>query len=243
PYAAEISFDGVAAMSNAVGGVTVCTANSINDPATGLVLPAGENTIQGATALAFVRTRHGVGDGSDLGRISNQQVFLSALARKIASEGVLKNPLELYGIAKAAASNMELSDSLGHLDTMVAIALALKNIPLQNIVMVQYPVASAPSDPNRVVPAVANATVLNKALQNDQPIQLTGQLGRAAVVDTNPTAPSPSASAVKAKDHETLSRTPSPAPTQPPTQTVVQLPSSVVGQNAAQQTCSKGNGR
>ncbi len=243
PYAASISFDGVAAMSNAVGGVTVCTATSINDPYTGLELPAGENTIQGDVALAFVRSRHGVGDGSDLGRISNQQVFLSALARKIASEGVLKNPLELYGIAKAAASNMELSDSLGHLDTMVAIALALKNIPLQNIVMVQYPVSSAPSDPNRVVPSVANAAILNRALQNDQPIQLTGQLGRAAVADTNPAAPSPSASTVKDKGRGTLSRTPTPAPTQAPAQDVVQLPPSVVGQNAAQQTCSKGNGK
>ena len=63
PYAASISFDGVAAMSDAVGGVTVCTATSINDPYTGLVLPAGENTIQGGVALAFVRSRrklHGI---------------------------------------------------------------------------------------------------------------------------------------------------------------------------------------
>ena len=64
------------------------------------------------TALAFLRTRHGVGDGSDLGRISSQQVFLSSLVRKIKSDDTLTDFGKLYGIAQAATQNITLSDEL-----------------------------------------------------------------------------------------------------------------------------------
>ena len=83
-FAGMITFNGVINMSNAIGGVEICTDGAINDPYTGLKIPgAGRWTLAGADALAFLRSRHGVGDGSDLGRISSQQVFLSSLVRKI----------------------------------------------------------------------------------------------------------------------------------------------------------------
>lgn len=249
PYAAAISFDGVAAMSNAVGGVTVCVANSITDPYTGLFLSAGTHTIQGSQALAFVRSRHGVGDGSDLGRISSQEVFLSALARTIEGEGVLGNPLKLYSLATAATENMQLSDSLGQLDTMVSIALALKSIPLANVVMFQYPVTTSPAFPNRVVPVASLDAVVNRALIQDLAVQLTGQTGRGAVPDTSsPTAtvtPTPTATAkpVDGKEKGGIAKTPAPtaSSTAPPTTTA--LPAAIVGQSAAQQTCAKGSGK
>jgi LCP family protein required for cell wall assembly len=240
PYAAMISFDGVAAMSDAVGGVTVCVASPIKDPYVGLTLPAGESTIQGFQALAFLRSRHGVGDGSDLGRISNQQVFLSALARKAKSDGVLQNPLKLYALAKAATSNMQLSDSLSHVDTIVAIALALKNIPLSNIAMIQYPVGSSPLYPNRVVPSAAADAAVKSALQNDQRVILTGQTGRGAVLAPEQTPTPTPTGGTSAPPSPGTTGTPTPAPTATGTPTV-QLPSTVQGQSADQQTCSKGN--
>jgi LCP family protein required for cell wall assembly len=235
PYAASISFDGVAAMSDAVGGVTVCVASPIRDPFTGLDLPAGANTIQGWQALAFLRTRHGVGDGSDLGRISNQQVFLSALARTAKSDGVLTNPLKLYALAHAAATNMQLSAELSHVDTMVAIALALKSIPLSSIVMIQYPVATNPADVNRVIPSTYADKAVNTALQQDQQVVLTGQTGRGAVLDPSAT-PAPTTPATPAPG-ATAGATPAPTGT---AAAPVELPSTIVGQSADQQTCSKG---
>ncbi len=245
PYAAEITFDGVVGMSNAVGGVTVCIASPINDPYVGLNLGAGEATLVGNIALAFVRSRHGVGDGSDLGRISNQQVFLSALARKLTSAGVLSNPLQLYSIAKTAANSMTLSDGLTNPTTMVAIALALKDIGLGNMVFLQYPTSSDPANPNRVIPIASSAAVLNAALVADQPIQLSGQVGRAAELDPNATvspsvAPAPTATS-KAGTKSTAAPTPTPT-VSAPTAPVVVLPSTITGQTAAQQTCSKSSG-
>jgi LCP family protein required for cell wall assembly len=229
-YAAEISFDGVIEMSNAVGGVTVCLATNLNDKYVGLNLPAGEQTIEGADALAFLRSRHGVGDGSDLGRISDQQLFMSALARKLTSAGVLGNPLTLYGLASAAVKNMQLSDTLTAPITMVAIALALKNINLNNLVFVEYPTKSNPAYPGRVVAEQPADSILNTALDNDRPVQLSGKLGRATIAGP----------AVVATPGPTSTATPAPTVTSSPADVPVALPADVTGQTAAQQTCAKG---
>jgi LCP family protein required for cell wall assembly len=228
-YAAEISFDGVIEMSNAVGGVTVCLATPVKDAYVGLNLSAGEQTIQGGQALAFLRSRHGVGDGSDLGRISDQQLFLSSLMRKISSAGVLGNPLTLYSLANAAIQNMQLSDTLTAPTTMVAIALALKNISLNNIVFVEYPTESNAAYPGRVVAEQPADTILNTALDNDQAVTLSGKLGRATVAA--PATATPTA---------TGTATPSVTPTAAPGGTSVALPADVTGQTAAEQTCAKG---
>ncbi|CAN5117077.1 hypothetical protein BH09ACT6_BH09ACT6_14580 [soil metagenome] len=245
PYAAEISFDGVIALSNAVGGVTVCLATAVTDPYTGLDLKAGNQTLVGDQALAFVRSRHGVGDGSDLGRISNQQVFLSALMRKITSAGVLANPIALYSLANAAANNITPSTSLADPTAMVSIALALKSVSLSSLVFVQYPSVTDPDDVNRVIPNKSAALILNTALQNNQPIALTGGTGIAAEVDPSSTStPTPTA-APGATGTPTGTPTdtaiPADTPTPTPTSTTVSLPTNVSGQTAAEQTCTVGN--
>ena len=67
PFAGIVQFLGVAGLSEAVGGVEVCVAEPIEDEYTGPFLDAGNHTLSGIAALQFLRTRHGVGDGSDLG--------------------------------------------------------------------------------------------------------------------------------------------------------------------------------
>ncbi|MGO4300038.1 LCP family protein [Leifsonia sp. RAF41] len=249
PFAAVINFNGVSAMSNAVGGVAVCLASPVTDDYTNppLDLPAGENTIVGDVALSFLRSRHGVGDGSDLGRISNQQVFLSALARKVVSGGVLTNPVQLYGLAKAAVNNITPSETLTNPTTLVQIALALKDTGLDNMVFVQYPAVSDPDNPNRVVPQESAADALNEALVNDQPVKLTGSTGRAAEDPTATTTPAPDPGGEPSPAVPAAPATPvAPAPGATPGATdgggaAVELPSTITGQTAAQQTCTKGN--
>lgn len=246
PFGAVINFNGVSAMSNAVGGVSVCLASPVKDEYTNppLDLPAGENTIVGDTALSFLRSRHGVGDGSDLGRISNQQVFLSALARKVVSGGVLSNPVQLYALAKAAVNNITPSDTLTNPTTLVQIALALKDTGLENMVFVQYPAVGDPDNPNRVVPQKSAANALNQALVNDQPVKLTGSTGRAAEDPTATASPAPDAGGEPSPTTPAAPATPDAGATPAPTGTAgsqVELPSTITGQTAAQQTCTKGN--
>jgi LCP family protein required for cell wall assembly len=105
-FAAAIRWTGVINMSDAIGGVDVCVAGDINDKHTGLHLTEGPHTLQGAEALQFLRIRHGIGDGSDLGRISNQQQFMSSMVRKLQSQSVLANPGTLLNFATTALSQV-----------------------------------------------------------------------------------------------------------------------------------------
>jgi len=203
PYLAMINFKGVIEMSNAVGGVEVCVANPIHDTYTHLDLAAGTQTLQGVKALQFLRTRHGVGDGSDLSRISNQQVFMSSLFRKIKSQGVLTNPVYLYSLANAAARNMTLSSNMTDLNVLVGLAGGLKKVSPDNMTFLQAPSMGGLPAPNqgRVQLIADQAQLLFDKLKNDEPLVLAASNPGAgaqssASPSATPTAPvaSPSAS-------------------------------------------------
>src|SRR5262249_19307277 len=68
-----------------------CLPAPIHDQASGLNLKAGCQTLDGAEALGYVRTRHQFVN-QDLQREQNQRVFLRALLRKMTSPGTLLNP-------------------------------------------------------------------------------------------------------------------------------------------------------
>ncbi len=240
PYAAMIQFSGVMNMADAVGGVEICVSEPIADEFTGTYLDVGNHVLKGADALQFLRTRHGVGDGSDLGRISSQQVFLSALVRKIKSEGTLTNPLTLYNMAKAAVGNMTLSESLNNVDTMVSIAMALRSIPLDRVVFVQYPGSTGGSGvySGKVQPKEAAAEELFAAILADQPIALSGETGAGSVKSgTIATDPVPTATP-RVTGTNTVTPTPTPVSVLP---APVVLSGQLLGQNAGEVTCSKGN--
>lgn len=238
-FAGMITFDGVIAMSDAVGGVPVCITEPIYDPYTGLDLPtAGEHVLQGWNALAFLRSRHGVGDGSDLGRISSQQVFLSSLVRTIKSNDTLTDFGKLYAIAQAATQNMTLSERFAQLDTLVQIALVLKDIPLENIVMVQYPSRTGGTGiyEGKVQPVTSTADALFDAIRADVPIGLDANAVGAnggSTLDPNapaPTTPDPDATA-----------TPDDTATPGEEPVTAQVIPGVKGQTAGQYTCAVAN--
>lgn len=180
-YAGLMTFTGVAQLSTAVGGVEVCVSAPLVDPWSGVNLPkAGYHTLEGGQALAFLRTRKGVGDGSDLSRISSQQVYMAALVRTLQEDGVLDDIGKLYGIAQTAAQTMVLSTSLASVDVMVAMARALRGIPTDNIVFIQYPVLDADPElyPGRVIPNEVLATEVVERLQVDESFTVgEGSLG------------------------------------------------------------------
>src|SRR6516225_555196 len=93
----EVDFSGFKSIVNDVGGVPVCLPYAIRDPASKLNLPAGKSVVQGAQALAFVRERH-IGLGSDLQRISRQQIFLASLAQRVKQSSSLSDPTKLYSM-------------------------------------------------------------------------------------------------------------------------------------------------
>lgn len=245
-YAAAIRWTGVINMSDAIGGVDVCVAADIKDKHTGLDLKAGSHTLVGAQALQFLRIRHGIGDGSDLGRISNQQQFMSSLVRKLQSDGVLANPSVLFNIATTAVSQVQdgqlvLSDSLTNPQRMVQIAMAVKSVPYKDIVFVQYPTKYAPGG-GRVLPVTDAASVLFEALAENRPVKLTGSAsqgyGVEVIGEAEQPTPSPTATASESGSPKPT-KTPKPSKTPKPTETAVELPNAIAGQTAADVTCTQ----
>ena len=185
PHLGLIDFKGVIGMSEALGGVEVCIANPISDPNAKLYLEAGTQLLEGRDALGFLRTRYGVGDGSDLTRIDNQQVFLTSMVRKIMDENVLTNPIRLYSLATAAAQNMRLSESLTQLDVMVAMAREINDVDLENISFLRLPVYDLDGDFIGRLGLAEGAETIFDAIRNDDEMVISG----GKLVD--PTQPEP----------------------------------------------------
>ena len=240
-YAAEIQFQGVIGMSDAIGGVEVCVGKPIHDLQINFSLSKGQHTLQGFDALQFLRSRHGIFGGSDTSRISNQQLFLSALMRKVKSQGVLTNPITLYKLANAATQNMTLSTTLNHLDTMVSIAAALKDVSLSSMVFAQYPTGSTVvNGVGGLLPRKADARVLMNAIADDRPVVVAGVGGGTFAGDNVVETPSPVPSTAGPTAGTPTSHTTATPTAVPETSPPVTLPRSITGQPAAEQTCSSG---
>ncbi|MFB8146615.1 LCP family protein [Microbacterium sp. NPDC056003] len=245
-FAAAIRWAGVINMSDAIGGVDVCVTGDVHDPHTGLTLAAGTHTLEGRQALQFLRMRHGIGDGSDLGRISNQQQFMSSMVRKLQSDAVLADPGVLFTLATTAISQVQqkqlvLSQSLANPTLMVQIAMAAKDVPYEDIVFVQYPTAYS-WDGVQVYPVTEAADVLFSALQANQPLTLTGESSQGLAIEVTgeavPQTPTPSETPSEEGGSDAATATPDPTGT-PVVQERVDLPSDIAGQTAAQTTCTK----
>lgn len=148
PYYIRLDFKAFQEIIDEVGGVTVTVERGFTDPMfpaprseyQTISFAAGEQTMNGETALMFARSRHGNnGEGSDFARARRQQKILVALKSKITDIDVYANPLRVNRIVNALEShlttNMEFSElvslaRLGQgLDTGAIISLVLDSGP------------------------------------------------------------------------------------------------------------------
>ncbi|MEU8787131.1 LCP family protein [Streptomyces sp. NPDC048637] len=143
-------FNAVKELSNAVDGVEVCAAKDINDPKSHLKLKAGRHTVKGEQALAFVRTRHTVGFGSDLSRIELQQQFLSSLIRKLKSSA-FSSPGKLYDVSQAATKALTVDTGIGTASKLLDFGTDLKKVDIDKVTFATVPVLDNPDDPATVI--------------------------------------------------------------------------------------------
>ncbi|MGW8364347.1 LCP family protein [Streptomyces wedmorensis] len=164
-----VDFNAVKELTTAVGGVKVCVEKPVNDKKSHLKLPAGESTIQGEQALAFVRTRSSFGNKSDLDRIKIQQQFLSSMIRQMKSDETLTSPSKLYDLAQAATNALTVDKGIGSLGKLQDLAKELSGIDTKNIAFTTIPVIDNPDEPTpvTVVPHPTQAQQLFAMLQSD----------------------------------------------------------------------------
>ncbi|WP_329563993.1 LCP family protein [Kitasatospora sp. NBC_01266] len=130
-----VDFKGFAAITTAIGGVPVCVPNDVDT--FGIRLRKGRQTLAGAQALAFVRARHGLGDGSDIGRMKRQQAFLSALIQKVQTQGF--DLTTLLPLADAATKALTVDAGLGTARKLASFAQSLHTVTLRDINFVTVP--------------------------------------------------------------------------------------------------------
>ncbi|MDO4917905.1 MAG: LCP family protein, partial [Rothia sp. (in: high G+C Gram-positive bacteria)] len=147
--------------------VDVCVTQPIDDSYSGLKLPAGNSSVQGEQALAFLRSRHGFGDGSDTSRISAQQSFLAPLLRKVKAEGTLSNPSQLMNIAEAITQNATVDQGLTNPANLAQVGSTLQGVDLNNIVFATVPHEPYTYDQNKLQLS-PKAQDLFQRLKNDQ---------------------------------------------------------------------------
>ncbi|MFE2218701.1 LCP family protein [Streptomyces canus] len=163
----KLDFSGVVKMSDAVGGVSVCVDHNVYDTYSHLKLSRGTHTLKGEAALQFVRSRHGFGDGSDLGRTVSQHIFLSAMIRKFKSAGTLTDPTAVYDLADAATKALTVDDGLGSVKKLIGLAADVNKVPTKRMTFTTMQTAADPNDTNRVVVA-AGAKALFSSIADDQ---------------------------------------------------------------------------
>jgi LCP family protein required for cell wall assembly len=168
-----VDFAGVIAMSDSVGGVSVCVTDNVYDPYSHLKLSRGTHVLKGLAALEFVRSRHAFGDGSDLGRTYAQHVFLSAVIRSLKRKGVLLNPAAVLSLAEAATRALTVDTALGSIPRLLSLAADVNKVPAGRITFTTMQTTPDPTNPNRVIVAPP-ARALFAAIIDDQSLTRSG---------------------------------------------------------------------
>jgi LCP family protein required for cell wall assembly len=140
---AEVDLLGFFKLSNVVGGVEVNLCAPVQEPLSGIDLPAGKQTIKGQQALAFVRQRHGLTRG-DYDRIVRQQTFIAAMIRKMLAQDVLLDLGKQRKLVAAAADALTVDRSLN----LMQLAQQMQSVSAGDIDFQTIPLAGDGRDPD-----------------------------------------------------------------------------------------------
>ena len=119
-----IGVGGLDGVVNDIGGVRMCLPGPMVDPKAGLNLKAGCQTLNGAQALGYVRTRNFA--QGDLQREYDQRLLLKAVLSKMTSTGTLINPFAAIPAASGSVASLDV-DQGTQLYQLVQVAFSLRN--------------------------------------------------------------------------------------------------------------------
>jgi LCP family protein required for cell wall assembly len=205
----ELTFTGFEQVINDIGGVSICLPVAVDDPDSGLDLPAGRHHVMGAQALAFWRERH-IGLGSDLQRIRRDQYLMAAIVRDVAHGAILRSPARLYAVVRDTASAMTTDAGLDQA-TLLTIAESLRGLSSHSVQFITAPEVPYPPSPQAEVEfaqpqarglfnAIARDRALPQASQHrGQGVRQAGQAAQAHPAPSAPARPAAPASTAPAR--------------------------------------------
>jgi LCP family protein required for cell wall assembly len=137
---AEVGFGGFVSVIDALDGIRMCIPAAIKDRDSHLDLKKGCQTLDGTTALGYVRMRKADPRG-DLGRVERQRQMLAAVAAKAASPATLLDPVRYWRLSTATASAVKVGQSTTLLDAGQA-ALAMRTVSAGDGLTLTVPVSN-----------------------------------------------------------------------------------------------------
>ncbi len=183
----SINFAGFRQMVNAVGGVEECNTAPINDPKSGLHLRPGHHLLHGWVALAYVRARYTLGNGSDLERIGRQQAFMSSLVTEVKSK--LLDPVAIYRFLDAATKSVTIDSQMGGIHGLYDLAMSVRGMPSSQVTFFTLPTYPrqevVPTDTANVLWTQPEDSQIFQDYRNDVPVN-TGSLRPATAPAISP---------------------------------------------------------
>ncbi len=136
----ELTFVGFERVIDALGGVEVCLPETVNDPVSHLHLKAGRHHILGKQALAFWRTREGLGEGDDPQRIQRDQFLMASLLQGVEHSSLLKSPGTMLRVIDTLTGHgFVTTDSGLGTQRMLQLAEDLRGISTEHVQFVTVP--------------------------------------------------------------------------------------------------------
>lgn len=156
PYYIRMDFQGFAQLIDDVGGITVTVLNRLDDPRypipgkegaypieeryEHLVIEKGTTTMDGATALKYVRSRRGVGiEGSDFARVKRQQNVILAVKEKVFAWPTLTSPRRIARIVENLATHIRTNIGWGEGLRMLQLLQKLQQERMQRVALSDAP--------------------------------------------------------------------------------------------------------
>jgi len=165
-----VDFAGFQTMIDALDGVDICIPEDISAPEAGnLTLAAGQQRLDGGTALQFARARkgEGLGDGSDISRIGRQQQLMSSLANTVLGKNLLTDAPALLQFLGATTSSLTMSQNVK--DGLTGLAYSLRDVRPDTITFMTVPWGTDPNNAANVVWTDEAETVWEN-LRQDVPV-------------------------------------------------------------------------
>jgi LCP family protein required for cell wall assembly len=145
-HLAVIDWTGFKEISTALGGVEVYIPDAFYDSSQKIQWDQGYETLQGDTALAYVRTRYGLEEG-DFDRIARQQNFLRAMMEKMLDQGVFSDLFTFKNMLQALVQNLSVDDgfSTGEIRGLV---LSMRGLSSDDVTFLTAPLGTYDRTPS-----------------------------------------------------------------------------------------------
>lgn len=176
-----VDFEGFRGLTSALGGVTLDNDAAFqSDGVNGESFAAGPITVEGESALDYVRTRHAFAGDGDGRRVRNQQAFLTGVLDGVLDRGMLTSPVKVGNVVNEISPYLSVDEDFNS-KTAGTLAFSMRGIDSGDVHVFTMPSRGAGTTEDGtalVVPDPEALADIRAALAEDDLAPLAGRLPR-----------------------------------------------------------------